>query len=265
MPQFEQRRVFVDAAARDGLRQILWGLWKKVVIADNCALFADMLLGDPAGRSGSELLIGALMFGFQIYGDFSGYSDMAIGTGRLFGFSLSQNFAYPYFARSPVEFWRRWHISLTNWFRDYVYIPLGGNRRGRSRTAVNTLVVFGLSGLWHGANWTFVLWGLLHALYLLPQILLRSQSSTALDAVRPQPTSAPRAGRGLLGMLLTFALVTLAWVMFRADGVEQGLYIWRQLLSWSVWTVPEFADRRWALVTFALVGVMLLLEWGGAG
>ncbi|MEQ9581622.1 MAG: MBOAT family O-acyltransferase, partial [Arenibacter sp.] len=172
LPQFYKRREFNYALAIDGLRQILWGLFKKIVIADNCAKYANLIFNNSDDYSGSTLIMGALFFTFQIYGDFSGYSDIAIGTSRLFGFNLMQNFAFPYFSRDIAEFWRRWHISLSTWFRDYLYIPLGGSRGGTWMKIRNTFIIFIVSGFWHGANWTFVIWGFLNALYFLPLLLL---------------------------------------------------------------------------------------------
>lgn len=172
LPQYLRARNFEYTVATDGMRRILWGLIKKVVIADNCAVFVNEVFNNTSGESGSTLMLGAVLFAFQIYGDFSGYSDIAIGTAQLFGFELMQNFSFPYFSRDISEFWRRWHISLTSWFRDYVYIPLGGSRAGKGKQIRNTFIVFLVSGLWHGANWTFIFWGLLHAIYFLPLLLL---------------------------------------------------------------------------------------------
>ena len=168
LPQFYKKRTFEYHKAVDGMRQILWGLFKKVVIADNCAEFANQIFNNSADMNGSTLVLGAIFFTFQIYGDFSGYSDIAIGTSRLFGFDLKQNFATPYFSRDIAEFWRRWHISLSTWFRDYLYIPLGGSRGGTWMKVRNTFAIFLVSGFWHGANWTFIIWGALNAIYFLP-------------------------------------------------------------------------------------------------
>jgi D-alanyl-lipoteichoic acid acyltransferase DltB (MBOAT superfamily) len=171
LPQFYTKRQFESSNAVDGLRQILWGLFKKMVIADRCAVFANEIFNNSADYSGFVLVLGAIFFAFQIYGDFSGYSDIAIGTARLFGFNLMQNFAFPYFSRDIAEFWRRWHISLSTWFRDYVYIPLGGSKGKAIIVLRNTLIVFVVSGFWHGANLTFIFWGLLNAIYFVPLLL----------------------------------------------------------------------------------------------
>jgi len=177
LPQFYVKRTFDYGKAVDGLRQILWGLFKKIVIADGCAQFANEIFNNSEMYNGSTLFLGALFFTFQIYGDFSGYSDIAIGTSRLFGFNLKQNFAFPYFSRDMAEFWRRWHISLSTWFRDYLYIPLGGSKGGTRMKIRNTFIIFIVSGFWHGANWTFIVWGALNALYFLPLLLANKNRS----------------------------------------------------------------------------------------
>jgi len=220
LPQFAERRVFAPDAARDGLRRILWGLFKKVVIADTCAPHVNAIFAQPDVLGGAVLLWGAVLFAFQIYGDFSGYSDIAIGTARLFGFDLMTNFRTPYFSRSIAEFWRRWHISLSTWFRDYLYIPLGGSRGGLGVTVRNTFAIFLVSGFWHGANWTFIAWGLLHALFFLPS-LVAGRNRRHLDDVAAGRWL-PSAGEALQ-MASTFALVTLAWVFFRAESVTAAV------------------------------------------
>lgn len=249
--QFLRPRAFHMDAARDGLRQMLWGLFKKVAIADACAPIVDRIFSqDPAATSGITLFFGAFFFAFQIYGDFSGYSDMAIGMSRLFGFGLSRNFAYPYFSRSVSEFWRRWHITLSTWFRDYVYIPLGGwrNKGGRMR---NILITFGISGLWHGANWTFISWGMLHGLFHVPAVV--RGASAAKDE--------PRL-RDLPAILGTFLLVTLAWVVFRsADVHAAGAYLGHMALH-AAWNPGALFLYLWRPET-ALIGALVLIEWRG--
>lgn len=180
LPQFYSLRKFNYAHAADGMRQILWGLFKKIVIADNCAVYANEIFNNSANYPGSTLFLGAIFFAFQIYCDFSGYSDIAIGTARLFGFELMRNFNFPYFSRDIAEFWRRWHISLSTWFRDYLYIPLGGSRGGIGMIIRNTFLIFIISGFWHGANWTFIAWGALNALYFLP-LLIAKKNRVNLD------------------------------------------------------------------------------------
>lgn len=222
LPQFYKKRNFEYDKAVDGMRQILWGLFKKVVIADNCAEYVNLIFNNYQDYNGSTLLIGAIFFTFQIYGDFSGYSDIAIGTSRLFGFDLKQNFATPYFSRDIAEFWRRWHISLSTWFRDYLYIPLGGSRGGTLMKVRNTFIIFLVSGFWHGANWTFIVWGGLNALYFLPLLLLK-HNRTNLGVVaegRMLPSL-----RELFQMGTTFMLTVLTWVFFRSDSLNQAFEI----------------------------------------
>ena len=202
------------------MRQILWGLLKKVVIADNCAVYANEIFNNSEIYGGSTLLLGAIFFAFQIYGDFSGYSDIAIGTSRLFGFNLMQNFAYPYFSRDIAEFWRRWHISLSTWFRDYVYIPLGGSRGGTTMRIRNTFIIFVVSGFWHGANWTFVIWGALNALYFLPLLLLnRNRLNTdTIAAGKWLPNI-----REIYQVGTTFLFTCIAWVFFPSRIISSRL------------------------------------------
>jgi D-alanyl-lipoteichoic acid acyltransferase DltB (MBOAT superfamily) len=207
LPQFYSKRDFDYTKAVDGLRQILWGLFKKIVIADNCAEYANQIFNNSADMNGSTLVLGALFFTIQIYGDFSGYSDIAIGTARLFGFNLMRNFAFPYFSRDIAEFWRRWHISLSTWFRDYLYIPLGGSRGGTWMKVRNTFIIFIVSGFWHGANWTFIVWGALNAIYFLP-LLLTNNNRNHLEIVA-KGKYLPSAKEILL-MLITFALTVFA-------------------------------------------------------
>ncbi|MFQ5528484.1 MAG: MBOAT family O-acyltransferase [Thermoanaerobaculia bacterium] len=241
LPQFERDRSFDDVAASDAALQILYGFWLKMVVADNIAMAADWCFAKPS-PTGWIVLLGAWAFAFQIYGDFAGYSHIAIGCARLFGFSLMRNFAYPYFARSPVEFWRRWHISLSTWFRDYVYIPLGGNRRGRGRRYFNLLVTFGLSGLWHGAGLNFVVWGLYHG--VLAALPWRRE---AFDVDRPLGKSG-RSARALLGAVVTFHLVALGWILFRSETLAHAWTMIRALGQnwsgepvWNYWMWPALA------------------------
>jgi len=238
LPQFFHAKTFHYSQSVDGLRQILWGLFKKVVIADNCAQFVNIIFASPESYPGSVLLFGAICFSIQIYGDFSGYSDIAIGTARLFGFHLNRNFAFPYFSRDIAEFWRRWHISLSTWFRDYVYIPLGGSRLGKGKMIRNTLIVFTVSGLWHGANWTFVAWGLFNAIWFLP-LALRQNNRKHLDMVAENSTLPSL--RELLQMSLTFFLTTMGWVFFRADSITAALHYLRELFSADLFTYPDFS------------------------
>jgi alginate O-acetyltransferase complex protein AlgI len=260
LPQFYARRRFEYAEAVDGLRQILWGLFKKVVIADSCARFANAIFDSSSAYSGSTLLLGALFFTIQIYGDFSGYSDIALGTARLFGFRLMQNFAYPYFSRDIAEFWRRWHISLSTWFRDYVYIPLGGSRGGTWIKVRNVFIVFLASGLWHGANWTFLIWGALNALYFLPLLLLGRNRHNLEIVAKGRLLPSPRE---LAAMGATFGLTVLAWIFFRAESVGHALRYIGGILSPSLLAIPDFPGARDAPAVVALVIVFMLIEWLG--
>ncbi len=219
LPQFYNKRRFDYNKATDGMRQILWGLFKKIVIADGCANLANHIFNNSADMNGSVLVLGAIFFTFQIYGDFSGYSDIAIGTARLFGFNLMQNFAFPYFSRDIAEFWRRWHISLTTWFRDYLYIPLGGSRGGNLMKIRNTFIIFLVSGFWHGANWTFIVWGLLNALYFLP-LMLTNKNRKNLDIVA-NGKFLPSI-KEFLQMGITFILTVFAWIFFRAENLNHA-------------------------------------------
>lgn len=260
LPQFYKQRKFDYTSAVDGMRQILWGLFKKIVIADNCAQFANEIFNNSADMNGSTLVLGALFFTFQIYGDFSGYSDIAIGTSRLFGFNLKQNFAFPYFSRDIAEFWRRWHMSLTTWFRDYLYIPLGGSRGGNAVKIRNTFIIFIVSGLWHGANWTFIAWGALNAIYFLP-LLLTKNNRVNLDLVakgKPLPNL-----KELFLMLLTFSLTMFAWIFFRADSISHALNYISEIFSPTILSLPEFSSKNRALMTLILVSIFVLIEWQG--
>lgn len=260
LPQFLKKREFNYSQAVDGLKQILWGLFKKIVIADNCAKFANEIFNNSQNMSGSTLVLGAVFFAFQIYGDFSGYSDIAIGTSRLFGFGLMQNFAVPYFSRDIAEFWRRWHISLSSWFRDYVYIPLGGSRGGTGMKIRNTFIIFLLSGLWHGANWTFVCWGFINALYFLPLLLGgRNRAHLGIAAEgRTLPT-----WKELGSILLTFALTVFAWIFFRADSLSHAFSYIGGIFSRSLFTLPVLADENRAIITAALIVIFTIIEWLG--
>lgn len=260
LPQFYTKRTFDYSKAVDGMRQILWGLFKKIVIADNCAEFANQIFNNSADMNGSTLFLGAIFFTFQIYGDFSGYSDIAIGTSRLFGFDLMQNFNFPYFSRDIAEFWRRWHISLSTWFRDYLYIPLGGSRGGTWMKVRNTFIIFIVSGFWHGANWTFIVWGALNAIYFLP-LLLTNNNRNNLETVA-QGTLLPNI-KELSFMLLTFGLTVFAWIFFRAENIGHAISYISEILSPSLFSTPKFAGMYNALITIILVGVFVLLEWFG--
>ena len=260
LPQFYKSREFDYNKAVDGMRQILWGLFKKVVIADNAAVFANLIFNNSADYSGSTLLLGAIFFTFQIYGDFSGYSDIAIGTSRLFGFDLMRNFHFPYFSRDIAEFWRRWHISLASWFRDYLYIPLGGSRGSTWMKVRNIFIIFLVSGFWHGANWTFIVWGVLNAVYFLPLLLAKKNRNylgpVAEDKVWPNIKEASM-------MIGTFGLTVLAWVFFRAENVGHGFSIISEILSSSLFSLPAFEGKQRAAIVLLLIAIFMLIEWNG--
>jgi len=260
LPQILKKREFDYSKAVDGLRQILWGLFKKIVIADNCAEYANTIFNNSTDYSGSTLVLGALFFTFQIYCDFSGYSDIALGTARLFGIDLLRNFAFPYFSRDIAEFWRRWHISLSSWFKDYLYIPLGGSKGGTWMKIRNTFIIFLVSGFWHGANWTFLAWGLLNAIYFLP-LLLTKNNRNNLDIVA-QGKILPSIKEGLQ-ILLTFSLSVFAWIFFRANNIGHAISYISGILSISLFTIPKFAGIGKALITTFFVVIFVLIEWKG--
>lgn len=262
LPQFSQPRRFDYDKAVDGMRQMLWGFFKKMVVADNCALFANGIFENYQTMSGSALFMGALFFTIQIYGDFSGYSDIAIGCARLFGINLMQNFNYPYFSRDIAEFWRRWHISLTTWFRDYIYIPLGGSRVGKWKGFRNTMIIFLVSGFWHGANWTFIAWGAYHAFLFLPLFLSgknrKYRNTVAEGKLLP-------SFKEVLQMGTTFLLVVIGWVFFRAETITQAFGYLRGMCDRSLLTVPKMPDigitQTQAAITFFSMSILFLLEW----
>jgi D-alanyl-lipoteichoic acid acyltransferase DltB (MBOAT superfamily) len=256
LPQIQKKRTFDYAKAVDGMRQILWGLFKKIVIADQCAIHANTIFNNATDYSGSTLLVGALFFTFQIYGDFSGYSDIAIGTARLFGIDLLRNFAFPYFSRDIAEFWRRWHISLSTWFRDYLYIPLGGSQGGVWMKVRNTFIIFIVSGFWHGANWTFIIWGLLNALYIMPSIIFNTNRNN-LNMVA-QGKSWPTIKEFLM-MSLTFGLTVFAWIFFRSESVTAALLFISKIFSSSLFSVPTIKP----IVLFLLLLLFIIIEWIG--
>ena len=308
LPQFQKKRTFDYATAVDGMRQILWGLFKKIVVADNCATYVDTVFADISSQSGSTLVLAAVLFTFQIYGDFSGYSDIAIGTAKLFGIKLMRNFNVPYFSRDIAEFWRRWHISLTTWFRDYVYIPLGGSRpvvparlqckveslkfkgmdeckvdgvkcNGKGNSSAdfnastpytlhptpkiincyvkaiavrNTFIIFLLSGFWHGANWTFVLWGAYHALLFVPLLLMGRNRRYRDD---------DQTWRDIPRMLLTFVLVVIGWILFRSPDMGSCIDYLSGICHSSILSLPFVENALHLGMTGIAILVMLGMEW----
>ena len=254
LPQFYKKRQFNYSKAVDGMRQILWGLFKKIVIADNAATFANDIFNNYSDYNGSTLFIGVVFFAFQIYGDFSGYSDIAIGTARLFGFSIMQNFAFPYFSRDIAEFWRRWHISLSSWFRDYVYIPLGGSRGSLGIKIRNIFIIFLVSGFWHGANWTFLAWGFLNAIYFLPLMLFK------INRINTNVVAEGNLFPNLLEFIqmgFTFLITLIAWVFFRSNSIIEAFLYLKQIFSKSFFQTPEVYSLELVFFIF----VFVLIEW----
>lgn len=260
LPQVERKRTFNYTQAIDGLRQILWGFIKKVVIADNCAEYANMIFNNSTEYAGSTLVLGAVLFSFQIYGDFSGYSDIALGVARLFGFELLKNFNFPYFSRDVAEFWRRWHISLSTWFKDYLYIPLGGSRGSIWISIRNTLIIFVVSGFWHGANWTFIVWGALNALFIMPSIVFKANRKN-LDIIAKG--SLLPSIKEAFQVAITFSLTVFAWIFFRAESLTHAFkYIERMfsgnLLQSPYLNAPELNRSKMCLL---LLVPFILIEW----
>ncbi|WP_370277489.1 MBOAT family protein [Flavobacterium sp. J27] len=254
LPQFEKNRQFNYNQSVNGLKQILWGLFKKVVIADNCAFFSDLIFDSYSNYNGLTTFLGAFFFSLQIYGDFSGYSDIAIGVSKLFGFELNDNFKHPYFSKNIIEFWKRWHISLTNWFRDYVYIPLGGNRKGIYSRTRNIIVVFLLSGLWHGANYTFIFWGFINAVLLLinsyffnSKKILFNKSSNLIYYVK---------------ILFTFLLVTLTWIFFRAKNIKEAFLFIKQMFMGKFLNL-DYLILRDSFSILMVIVFFFIIEWKG--
>ena len=255
LPQFTTQRTFKPQDGAEGARLILWGLFKKVVVADNCAIYVNSVFADYSNATSIELVLGVIFFAFQIYGDFSGYSEMAIGTARLFGFRLMTNFRTPYFARDIAEFWRRWHISLTTWFRDYVYVPLGGSRHGKWRTIFNTWLIFIVSGFWHGANWTFIMWGFLNSLFFLP-LLINTRNRRNLNTIAEN--SLLPSFKESLQVILTFFLVCSTWIFFRSDSLVNSLeYIY------SIFNPGNGIARQGIGIDLIWLAIIMLLafEW----
>ena len=258
LPQFHKKRVFCYDKAVDGMRQILWGLFKKVVVADNCSTIVNNIFETYQDQSSLMLVVGALFFTFQIYGDFSGYSDIAIGTSRLLGFNLMRNFNFPYFSRDIAEFWRRWHISLTTWLRDYVYIPLGGSRGTTAMVIRNTFIIFLVSGFWHGANWTFIAWGLFHALLFLPLIRggknRKHVSNIAEGKIFPSLKEVSQ-------VFVTFSLVSVGWIIFRAESMPQAVdYIYR-IFDISLFDIQSLSSGASILEPMIFILLLTVVEW----
>ena len=258
LPQVKVKRSFDYQKAKEGIYQFVWGLVKKVVIADTCATYANAIFDNYESMNSLSLILGAVYFAFQIYGDFSGYSDMALGMSKLFGIDLLRNFNYPYFSRDIAEFWRRWHISLSSWFRDYVYIPLGGSRGSKFKQVRNVFVIFLLSGFWHGANWTFIAWGFINALYFLP-LLLRDTNRSNIETVELgwDLTSV----KVFFSILSTFVLTCLAWVFFRAKSIGDAFDYIRRIFTDRNFKVQYLENERYSYEILLLIFIFIFVEW----
>lgn len=257
LPQFKVKRTFNYSLAVDGLKQILWGLFKKVVIADQCANYANQIFDHSSQFSGGALILGAVLFTFQIYGDFSGYSDIALGTAKLLGIELLRNFSYPYFSRDIAEFWRRWHISLSSWFKDYIYIPLGGSKNGLYKKIRNTFIIFLVSGFWHGANWTFIFWGLLNALFIMPQTIF-DKNRSHLDIVA-KGKLLPSV-KELFQMGTTFLLTVSAWIFFRANSLTHAFSYIKGIFAGNLFSISGI---EFPVLLLVLIVVFMVIEWMG--
>jgi alginate O-acetyltransferase complex protein AlgI len=254
LPQFQARREFDYEKAKDGMRQILWGLFKKIAVADVISVKVDVIFGKAAAFSGIDLFIGVFLFAIQIYCDFSGYSDIAIGTARLFGFRLMRNFAYPFYSRNIGEFWQRWHISLSTWFRDYVYIPLGGSKQGKAKQVRNALITFTVSGFWHGANWTFIFWGFLNGLYFIPLIFQKDNKRKDYRQIVAHDRWYPTFSE-TVKMTITFLLFLLGLVFFRSVNIGVAFDYLSMLITHQWMVRPTY------LQPLVPCFVVLVVEW----
>jgi len=256
LPQVQKEREFNYSQAVEGCRLILWGMFKKVVIADNLAQLVDPVFANYANHSSLSLIITAISFSFQIYCDFSGYSDIALGTAKLFGFELLLNFNLPYFSRSIPEFWKRWHISLSSWFRDYLYIPLGGSRVNLRKTILNTFIIFLVSGFWHGSNWTYIFWGLIHALFFIPSLFNKQKKESNYSDININHI-------GLFKIFFTFIVVTIAWIFFRSNTLNDGFSYIRQVFisdKFGISHLKTFTHIIVFLKSFLGLIVLILVE-----
>lgn len=259
LPQVQKPRTFNYIQLVEGCRLILWGLFKKVIIADSLAIAVDQVYGNYANETGFTLIVAAISFSFQIYCDFSGYSDVALGTAKLFGFELLSNFRFPYFSRDIAEFWRRWHISLSSWFRDYLYIPLGGSKLGKAKAVRNTFIIFIVSGFWHGASWNFILWGTIHAIGFLPLLLLNRNRKHVSEVVA-QNRSLPNV-RELIQMLATFAFVTFAWIFFRAESLGESVGFIQHLISDIAKNPAQLLSVPRLKTPFISIVLIIAMDW----
>lgn len=258
LPQVKVKRTFDYERAKEGMYQLIWGLLKKVVIADTCATYANAIFDNYNSMNSLSLILGAVYFAFQIYGDFSGYSDMALGMSKLFGIDLLRNFNYPYFSRDIAEFWRRWHISLSSWFKDYLYIPLGGSKGGIWMKIRNTFIIFVVSGFWHGANWTYLAWGFINAVYFLPLLLMKKNRNNMestdlswnLESIKVR-----------LNIVLTFLLSCVAWVFFRAKTITDAVLYLKRIFVNGAFASQYLSNERYNYELLLMVGLFVLVEW----
>lgn len=258
LPEIKVKRTFNYNQAKEGICQLIWGLVKKVVIADTCATYANAIFDNYTSMNSLSLIMGGIYFAFQIYGDFSGYSDMALGMSKLFGLELLRNFNYPYFSRDIAEFWRRWHISLSSWFRDYLYIPLGGSKGSKAMQVRNVFIIFVISGFWHGANWTYLVWGFLNAVYFLPLLLL-NRNRNNIDEI--QLNWNWDSVRTIASIVMTFCLSTIAWVFFRAKTITDAVLYLKRIVSNGEFTSQYLANQRYNYELLLMVGLFVLVEW----
>lgn len=258
LPQVKVKREFNFEKAKEGVYQIIWGLVKKVVIADTCATYANAIFDNYTAMNSFSLILGAVYFAFQIYGDFSGYSDIALGVSKLFGLDLLRNFNYPYFSRDIAEFWRRWHISLSSWFRDYLYIPLGGSKGGIWMKIRNTFIIFVVSGFWHGANWTYIAWGFINAMYFLP-LLLSNSNRNNLDEIHLKFNF--DSLKVIISIFSTFLITCIAWVFFRAKTITDAVLYLKRIMLNRDFNSQYLDNERYNYELLIMIGVFILVEW----
>lgn len=260
LPQFDTPKVFSYQASVNGLRQVLIGLFKKMVIADNCAVIVNSIFENYTEMNASALVIGVVFFAFQLYGDFSGYSDIALGVSRLFGFNLMRNFAYPFFSRDFAEFWNRWHISLSTWFRDYIYFPIGGSLGSRWSTIKNTMIIFTISGFWHGSAWTFIIFGVLHGLFFIPLLLSKNRKPykeiVANNAMFP-------TFKDVFGIISTFGFLCLSFVVFRSESMLEAKIYFLRMFDSSILDIPNYKGFYDLIHVYYLVTFLFVMEWFG--
>lgn len=258
LPEIKVKREFDLEKAKEGIYQIIWGLVKKVIIADTCATYANAIFDNYTSMNSFSLILGAIYFAFQIYGDFSGYSDIALGVSKLFGLDLLRNFNYPYFSRDIAEFWRRWHISLSSWFRDYLYIPLGGSKGGIWMKIRNTFIIFVVSGFWHGANWTYLAWGFINAIYFLP-LLLSNSNRNNIDAIELKFDF--NSAKVLMSIFYTFFLTCVAWVFFRARTINDAVSYLKRVMTNRDFSFQYLDNERYSYELLLMIGIFVLIEW----